>query len=297
MIKLDYVILSSNSSPSFLNFWPLVSRIWRETIGIEPVLVFVYKKKNSLKLIPRLETFGKVIPLRTFSNAPIQNQAKLARWFVASKLDEKWVTVDDIDSFFTSNTYLLGKLEQLDLSRLLGIGSEVYLDDDSDKFPASSLCGHSSQFSEFFSISQDQDFEAFLNRLALIKPIDGKENPYNHPSYFSDESVIRALRQTSPQEIKVIKRDLDFENECIDRLNWPTEIDFERRMINSSVVNLPRPLFENRKKVRYILEKYYPEGYPWIIKRWSFRDNPDLSQNLKSSHPSLLNLLKLLLRL
>jgi len=282
MIKVNHVVLSSNSSPTFLNFWPLVSRVWKESLDVDPILVFLYKEKKYEKLIPRLEIFGQVIPIMTESQAPIQNQAKLARWYVASKLNGNFVTVDDIDSIFTSMSFLSEKLRHFEPDKLLGIGSEVYGGSDLGKFPASSLSGYSQQFANFFSIKDDEKFENFVSRMSNIQIIDGKENPFNRFSKFSDESLIRSLRKASNQEIKVIERNLNFESECIDRLNWPASFNFEKIRRNIVVINLPRPLYENRKRVQSLLDFYFQEGYPWLIPRRAYRLNPDIGRNFKS---------------
>jgi len=43
-MKIDKVILSSNDSKTYLDFWPIVSKAWKN-IDIEPILIYTGKKK------------------------------------------------------------------------------------------------------------------------------------------------------------------------------------------------------------------------------------------------------------
>lgn len=43
-MKIDNVILSSNDSKTYLDFWPIVSKAWKN-IDIEPILIYTGKKK------------------------------------------------------------------------------------------------------------------------------------------------------------------------------------------------------------------------------------------------------------
>jgi hypothetical protein len=38
MSKIDYVIMGSNRNPLYLDFWPVVSKVWKEIFEITPVL-------------------------------------------------------------------------------------------------------------------------------------------------------------------------------------------------------------------------------------------------------------------
>ena len=40
-MKIDFVIHSSDSNPYYLDFWPLVSRVWKQVFKLEPVLLYI----------------------------------------------------------------------------------------------------------------------------------------------------------------------------------------------------------------------------------------------------------------
>jgi len=94
------VIMSCNENPYYLDFWPLVSKVWKERIGITPVLVFVGDDKQEID-----ETFGEVVKINPIEGVPIHTQAQFARlWYPIKEPDTLWVT-SDIDMFPVSKSY------------------------------------------------------------------------------------------------------------------------------------------------------------------------------------------------
>jgi len=280
---LDRVIVSSDSSPRFLNFWPIVSKSWERHFEITPTLVLVTKVPFHKKLLANLEVFGVVEILQELDELPIENQAKMARWFYACKSQKQIVTIEDIDTIFLENKYLQDKLKKFNSDSLLGIGSDIesYNEGNSGmkKFPASNITGSGELFAELFSYQQGMTFAEFLQNFKGTRVFDSLEDPFNPPQYFSDESLIRALRKTQGfSRIEVIPREIEVERDWIDRSNWP--IASERSTQGFVCVNFPRPLYENRERCNFILESYFPKGYPWVFEsdigiserfKWFFR--------------------------
>ena len=220
------------------------------------------------KLLADLEVFGVVEILRKSDELPIENQAKMARWFHACKSEKQIVTIEDIDTIFLENSYLQGKLKDFNFDSLLGIGSDVESYDERNaeirKFPASNFTGKGDLFAELFSYQKGMTFADFLQNFQGTRIFDNLEDPFNPPQYFSDESLIRALRKTKGfNKIEVIPRKIDINRDWIDRGNWP--MSSEPSTQGFVCVNFPRPLYENRERCNFILERYFPKGYPWIF--------------------------------
>lgn len=93
-MKIDRVVLSSNESKEYLDFWPLVSSAWKK-IGIEPTLI--YTGKIPLKL-------ENVINI----NLPDVDTAFLAqnvRLLAPSLFPEEVIIISDIDDMPLSKSY------------------------------------------------------------------------------------------------------------------------------------------------------------------------------------------------
>jgi hypothetical protein len=275
-VPVDRVIVSSDLSPQFLNFWPLAAASWTQTFGITPTLALVSRSEVSVEILEKLKQFGEVIVVISNIQAPLPNQAKLVRWYTACKFKNETVTIEDIDTVFLNSSYLINKLKHFDPERLLGIGADVNQDDPDyrGKFPASNLTGRGNVFSEFFESSSEESFDDFVNRYKNLTVIDDREDPFNNPKNFSDESLIRAIRRKSGQDlIFTIPRGVDIQREWMDRSWWPSDGKIPK---NAILANIPRPLYNNQTICQEIIDLYFPKKYPWIIKRKSrIWENPD----------------------
>jgi hypothetical protein len=286
-IPVDRVIVSSDLNPQFLNFWPLAAASWTQVFGITPTLALVSRSEISMEVLEKLKQFGEVIAVKSNNEAPLPNQAKLVRWYIACKFKNETVTIEDIDTIFLNSSYLVDKLKYFNPERLLGIGNEVNQDDPeyNGKFPASNLTGRGSVFSEFFGSSPEESFNDFVNRFKNMTVIDEREDPFNNPKNFSDESLIRAIRRISAKDlIFTIPRGVDIQREWMDRSWWPSDGKIPEKAI---LANIPRPLFNNQTICEEIIDLYFPKKYPWIIKRKSrIWENPDnkMRQSIRKLH-------------
>jgi len=275
-IPIDRVIVSADLNPQFLNFWPLAAASWAQTFGITPTLALVARTNVNPEVLGRLSQFGEVVVTLSNNQAPLPNQAKLVRWYLACKLENEVVTIEDIDTVFFDDSYLINKLNHFDSERLLGIGHDVNQEDHDykGKFPASNLTGRGRVFSEFFESSPEESFDDFVNRFKNIKVVDGREDPFNAPKNFSDESLIRGIRRKSVKDLIItIPREVDIRSAWMDRSWWPTDGKIPEHAI---LANIPRPLYNNQTMCKEIINLYFPEKYPWILERKSrIWENPD----------------------
>jgi len=262
------VLVSSNNSATFLNFWPVVSRSWNTLFGVQSELVLVTKNNVDDTTMKKLSDFGKVNLLKTQIPAPIENLAKLGRWYWATKEGNNIVMIEDIDTIYLRTDYLDEKLKDYENNKILGIGREVNkdLNDYKGKFPVSNIVGTGYLFSQLFGTNPKESFDDFVMKFKGLRVFDDKEDPFNHPNNFSDESLIRALVELNKfKDLKIIDRNVDIKKLWLDRSWWPNNpIELE----NYLLVNFPRPLYNHRKKTKIILDFFYPNGYPWIFDKF-----------------------------
>jgi hypothetical protein len=275
--KIDKVLVSSDCSPMFINYWPVVAKSWKDIFGITAKLILVTRANVKIQLIEKLRDFGEVEVVTQIPEVPIPNQAKLARWFSASSNPNQISSIEDIDTIFLKPDFLRERFDSFDENRLLGIGSEVYTPQQGiTKFPASNLTGSGILFSELFGYRDGMSFGEFVKQFRNLAEFDNLEDPYRPPRSFSDESLIRALRKRNNfLKIHVIPRSIDTQNSWLDRSVWPTEN--ELNLHKYTTVNFLRPLRENYAKCKPILDLFYPREYPWILDKrtpiWKNRDH------------------------
>jgi hypothetical protein len=275
-INLDRVILASDANPQFLNFWPIAATSWIKNFGIRPTLALISKNPIEDSLLSTLKNFGDVYLHVSQSEAPIANQAKMFRWYLATRLKTEIVTIEDIDTIYLKTEYLLDRLSNFKDGKLLGIGIDVNQESAEyrGKFPASNLTGTGEVFERFFNSKPDETFEKFLQKFKGMEVFDKREDPFNKPHNFSDESLIRALRSLQADEIiDVIARNVDIKSAWMDRSWWPNDGTIPEAAI---LANMPRPLYNNRNKCKNLIILYFPCNYPWIYQRRSrIWENPD----------------------
>jgi hypothetical protein len=58
-MKIDYVIVSSDDNPLYLDFWEIVKRLWIDLIGIKPILVKISDNDNVEEL--NMDIFKQIV--------------------------------------------------------------------------------------------------------------------------------------------------------------------------------------------------------------------------------------------
>ena len=105
-MKVDLVIHSSDSHPFYLDFWPLVSRVWKEVFGLDPILLYIDDNHE----IPIDETYGKVIKLKPVPDVPKYLQCLWIRYWWPSQVPDKVCMISDIDMFPLSRKYFIDQI-------------------------------------------------------------------------------------------------------------------------------------------------------------------------------------------
>lgn len=117
-MKPDLVIHSSDANPFYLDFWPLVSKVWRLRFGIEPVLVFIGDES-----VPLDETYGRVIRLRPLPDVPVYLQCQWVRFWIPSQFPDKVCLLSDIDMFPVSRSYFVDQLASIPDSKYVHLNA------------------------------------------------------------------------------------------------------------------------------------------------------------------------------
>tara|TARA_R110000851_G_scaffold81549_2_gene179134 strand:- start:1594 stop:2427 length:834 start_codon:yes stop_codon:yes gene_type:complete len=107
-MKIDKVIMSCNDNPFYSDYWPAVSRVWKEKFDIEPVLVYVGSDAS------RMSTeYGTVVQQEKLEDVPDHTQAQWARyWYTQFEPDTMWL-LSDIDMLPLSTDYFVRSLEHI----------------------------------------------------------------------------------------------------------------------------------------------------------------------------------------
>jgi len=121
-MKIQYALMSCNSSMSHLGYWPVTARAWRK-LGITPVLFFI---RDSEGVSPP-PADGIVHTMEPLPDVEIAVQYTWARFWGAQHYADDVVAISDIDILPLSADYFIGQLRAISEHRYVHLGGMFYL--------------------------------------------------------------------------------------------------------------------------------------------------------------------------
>lgn len=177
-MKIEKVILSSTTNPYYLDFWPLVSKIWKKKFNIHPVLILIHDDKN----IKVSEEYGSVLYLEPLKDIPVNTQAQCSRLFFPSlEPNTTWAT-SDIDMFPISRQYFIDNIQNISDDKFINLNAHV--------IGSNSICYNVAKGKTFKTVLDlPETFELFMEQTEwrhqahTHRPTHGLELQY----WFADE--------------------------------------------------------------------------------------------------------------
>jgi hypothetical protein len=208
--------MSSDSNSLYLDFWPIVSKIWKKKFNITPILYYIDENHN----IEISEEFGKVIKLKPIDNIPVYLQCLWVRYWAFSEYPDDINILSDIDMLPLSKEYFIDSIESVDSNMY------VHLNPCIDTYGMLPSCYHvcsGKLFKEIVNIHDKwEDSIKFIHSLQIGSDpggmLSGKHKWFTDERY-SSEQVLN-YQKNNPSKIKLIDR-IDGQNgRRIDRSHW-----------------------------------------------------------------------------
>jgi len=92
-MKVDYVIHSSDTNPYYLDFWPVVSKLWKLKVGVTPVLFVICDEDTDFIQ----DDYGLVKKIKAVDGISKPLQSQIARWFGTRYFPDHSCLISDID--------------------------------------------------------------------------------------------------------------------------------------------------------------------------------------------------------
>ena len=152
-MKTDKVILSSTTNPFYLDFWPIVSKIWKVKFNIHPVLILIHDDIN----IKVTEEYGTVIYQKPIEGVPVSIQAQCSRLFYPStELETTWMT-SDIDMLPVSTYYFIDSIKNITNDKFVNLNAHT--------IASNSICYNVAKGKTFVEVlGLPKTFEEFLQQ-------------------------------------------------------------------------------------------------------------------------------------
>jgi hypothetical protein len=229
-MKLKYAVVSSDSNPEYLDFWPYVAKAWRR-LGIEPVLLYI----DSDPPPNNLEEYGKTFYLKSISEWSIVQQAQSIRFWAAKLLDAPFI-ISDMDMLPISKEYYQNGVKNVSENEIVSYSSDVIKYrwyKRNPQYPMCYLAGHPRIFIDLLEI-KEEDHKDFMRRLMELNIPQGTDQ-----KFFYNQSL------KSPARVKHLERGWIQERYAQGRLDkavWPNS---EYNVDEYIDCHLPRPFNEN----------------------------------------------------
>jgi hypothetical protein len=204
-MRPDYVLLASDNNPLYLDFLPIVSKQWKEYIGIDVFFIHITDNDSDIK-----ETsYGLYKAIRSVPSINTGLQAQVSRLYAPYYLPTKTFLTSDIDMLPLSKAYFTQD-HQTSIDKLLLYTSSPYSDT-----PYHAMCyvlGYGQTFIDILKVPGS--FTDFCHSL----------NSKYQGAWNTDEHYLYDCVQGSPGKAVYHKRVISKDTR-ICRSNWTYTVD------------------------------------------------------------------------
>lgn len=255
-MKIDKVIMSTNDSPTYIEFWPYISQAWKKLLGNNVEVVLGYVTDKSQEESSWLNMYGKVIHFHKRHDIPDSNHAKVVRTLIASRYSNEYCLLSDIDMLPLNADYFIKNSKYVNDNNIV-----IYSSDQSGipaKYPICYLLAKGKVFKEI--INPDNHDEDQLLTSWFDMKLYGEDEAINN-TRFSDESLYRifferwGVLDKNKHRTVFLKRkwSKNIARHRIDRAKWHIDMKKLRKgkYIDSHLV---RPLHEHEENIKLLFD-------------------------------------------
>jgi len=220
-MKIEKVIMSSDSNPLYLDFWPIVSKIWKEKFNIQPILFYIDDDHD----IEINNDYGEVIKYKPIPGIPVYLQCLWIRYWSYVLYPNEVCMISDIDMIPLSEEYFINQLKD--------INNEIYVHINPCYKTYGTLpsCYHICKgklFKEILNLPlewEDSIKDLFSRNLGVIPG----NNQKNMSHWFADERYssycIFNYKHQNENNVLFINRNGGQNGRRIDRSDWTYDVE------------------------------------------------------------------------
>jgi len=238
-MKIDYAIMGSNDSPMYLDFWPIISKTWKEVFNITPVLGLICDEDSDFIQ----DEYGIIKKFKAVEGVDTGLQSQIVRLYLTKELTGTMV-ISDIDMVPLSKQYFIDQVQDFDPSKIYVMSSDNVECNNNKEIPMCYNISDSQLFARMLGL--DETWVEFVNRL----------NAMNF-GWTTDQNYlwvkIQEYRNSNPNDVVLLSRGWPRgADKRIDRLWWSYDPNLVRGgyYIDS---HLLRPYNENKEEVNKLI--------------------------------------------
>ena len=248
-MQIDKIIVSSNSSPLYLEFWEYIARAWTKLLGdkVEVILGYVGNEEVS-----GLEKHGTVIRFGTRKDIIDKNYSKVIRTLMAARYPDSYCLISDIDMLPLSSKYFI------DNSKFVNDNNIVFYSADQSgiptKFPICYMLAKGRVFNEVINpknLSEDE----LLTYWGSVDEFLMKEERFSDETFYSGLFNNWGILDKNADRVVRLNRGWtnNIAHNRLDRARW--HIDYAKLARNEYIdSHLLRPLTPNFNNIKPLFD-------------------------------------------
>lgn len=242
-MKIDYAIMGSNLNPMYLDFWPIISKTWKEIFNITPVLGLICDEDSDLIE----DGFGLIKKFKVIEGIDTGLQSQIVRHWLTKELSGN-IVISDIDMVPLSKQYFIDQVKNFDSSKIYVMSSDNAECNNNKEIPMCYNISDSKLFARMLEL--DDTWVEFVNKLNSMGFGWATDQKY---LWFK----LQKFKQKNPNDVVLLIRGWPRgADKRIDRLWW----SYEPNLVKDGYYidsHLLRPYTENKQSVDALINLLY----------------------------------------
>lgn len=242
-LKLDRVILATDTHENYIQFWPIVAKVWKEVVGVTPTLALIADESVAID-----ETCGDVIRFDPIPGVPTSLQAQAIRLLLPAYFPADGCIISDIDMIPLQKSYFVDSIEYIPDDRFIIYRDGAYEWMAYPRYPMCYVAAKGSVFKELF------DIQALGDIPKIIQQWHKKSLGWN-----TDELMLYAYVSTWGAKTKRVIKLGHGTFGRVDRLDW----QFDCKKVRSHAyidAHMPRPYEKFKKSIDQLIKGLLDEA-------------------------------------
>jgi hypothetical protein len=203
-MKIKYAIHGSNNNPLYLDFWPVISKVWREKFNVIPVLGLVGNEDGGLYD----DGNGLVLKVKLDETHDSALSSQIVRMYATKYFDDNCI-ISDIDMIPISKKYFIDQFEEFTNDDILVMSSHHPQMVKINQYPMCYVVGQGKKLSKIFDCNTS--WPEFYQKIPKL-------------GWYSDQVYLyECISKYGTKNIKFPFR--SFNGDRIDRMSWSYNID------------------------------------------------------------------------
>ena len=209
-LKIDRVILSTNDNANYIEFWPIVAKVWKELIGVKPTLALIGNKDVKID-----ETLGDVIRFEPIENVSTVLHAQAIRLLLPAYFEDEVCITSDIDMIPLNKEYFVETIKDFPDDCFVVFKNGYYeFHNYHFKLPICYNVSKGKNFKEIFGVKELTDIPKIIQNWSALGL-----------GWETDELMLyKHLTNWNLFKTKCVKLN-HYDDKRIDRINWNYNVD------------------------------------------------------------------------